>query len=226
MDRNELNARVKAMAAAGAVELNISRRNKKLVPNADTNFIIWNIPARVTCPHATAMCKKYCYAVKAETAYKDCLPSRRRNLEETKADTFVRDMTYTILKVAAGSRKKNLIVRIHESGDFYNPAYTGKWLEIMRNCADVPGIKFIAYTKSFPFFDGVKLPDVFALRASIWADTPAAFLEMIARNGWNTYSAVEKFTDADTFHQCRCEDCATCGKCWDNGTHEINCEIH
>lgn len=209
----------------GVIPCNVSRENKKLKPTKETGFIIWNIPAKATCPYATDECAIHCYARKAEIAYPDCLPCRKRNLKESMQKDFARRMAFTILSIAKGTRKKKLIVRIHESGDFYNKAYVMAWLEIMKAC-DGLNIVFIAYTKSFPFFDGMTLPQNFALRASIWSDTPDRFIEMIKRNGWNTYSAVEKFTDNDSFHQCRCEDCANCGACWNNEIHEINCEIH
>lgn len=205
--------------------LSVSRDNKKLVPNDTTNFIIWNLPAKITCPYATPHCKSLCYAIKSEVAYPDCLPSRMKHLEDSKRDDFVERMTLTILKVAYGMRKKELIVRIHESGDFYNKAYVEKWLKVMDNCKFDKRIKFIAYTKSFKFFDGVNLPKNFSLRASVWDDTKEEDLETIKRNNWNIYTAVKKFEKGDKFTRCRCSDCATCGKCWKN-YKDIRCEIH
>lgn len=205
--------------------LNISRRNKKLVPNDETAFIIWNLPAIKTCPYACPNCKAACYARKAEIAYPDCLPARERNFQDSMKDSFVLDMTKTILSIAKGTNKRYIIVRIHESGDFYNKAYTNKWLAIMNNCRIDSRIKFIAYTKSFVYFDGVKLPKNFSLRASIWNDTKPEQIEIVKRNGWNIYTAVEKFQTGDNFTRCRCKDCATCKKCWQN-YKDIRCEIH
>ncbi len=203
----------------------ISDGNKKLVPNKETAFLIWNIPAVVTCPFKTKMCSSACYAIKAEKAYKQVLPSRKDNLKMSLLPSFVDDMTDIILNKARKTRKPRLIVRIHESGDFYNKAYADKWLQIIRNCECESKITFIAYTKSFAFFDGIELPKNFKLRASVWSDTDASQLEIIKRNGWSIYTAVEKFTDHDDFHQCRCSDCASCGKCWSD-EKLICCEIH
>lgn len=216
---------IAACKARNVLRVNVSRENKKLVPSGDIAFIIWNLPAIITCPHATEHCKAACYALKAERAYPDCLPSRERNFQASRADDFAIRVAYTILSIAAGTRKKKIIVRIHESGDFYNREYVKKWLAVMEMCKGA-NITFIAYTKSFPFFDGVALPENFALRASIWDDTTEKALDTIERNSWNIYTAVERFTSSDTFHQCRCSDCATCGKCWDNSVHDIRCEIH
>ena len=209
-----------------AYKLNVSRKNKKLVPNDLVDFIIWNLPAKKTCPGRTAHCSGDCYACKAERVYPSVLPARERNFEESKKDGFAMNMAYTILSIASRSKKPAIIVRIHESGDFYNREYMEKWLLVMELCKVDPRIRFIAYTKSFKFFDGVALPYNFSLRASVWDDTPAEDLEIIARNGWDIYTAVDKFTEADKFTQCRCSDCATCGKCWGREDHDIRCEIH
>ena len=212
------------LSAIGYAACNVSRQNKNLVPNADTAFIIWNLPAIKTCPYATEACKKACYARKSEKAYPQVLPARNRNFEESMQNDFVFRMAYTILKIRKGTNKR-IIVRIHESGDFYNKAYAEKWMRIVDYCAN-ENIQFIAYTKSFKYFDGVKLADNFSLRASVWADTKPEQLNIISRNNWNIYTAVEHFTDNDNFTQCRCEDCATCGHCWNNALKDIRCEIH
>lgn len=210
-----------------AEALNHSHSNMKLKPNAFVDYVIWNLPAVTTCPGRTAHCEGACYARKAEKAYPTCLPSRERNLQITKESTFVRNMVYTILKRRFYSRKKLLVVRIHESGDFYSRKYAFDWLEIMRIIESTgERIRFIAYTKSFAFFDGVKLPKCFSLRASVWDDTPAEDMEMIKRNGWTIYTAVEKFSDSDTFTRCRCEDCSSCLQCLNGNAKVIACEIH
>ena len=225
MLKNRKNsAFVKACRKAHVEKLNMSHENKKLIPSENVDFLIWNIPARKTCPFRTPHCSEKCYAVKAEQAYPECLPCRERNLQESMKDDFIERAVYTILDRRARSKKKWVVVRIHESGDFYNQKYANAWLEIIRRCSG-ERIKFIAYTKSFPYFDGVKLPKEFKLRASIWDDTKPEFIETIKRNGWNIYTAVEQFQKGDKFTRCRCSDCATCGKCWKN-YKDIRCEIH
>lgn len=207
-----------------------SDENRKLVPTKEVNFFIWNLPAIWTCPFRTAMCEKECYAIKAEQAYPEVLPARWDNFAMSKLPTFVTDMTAMITDRAKRMRKPELIVRIHESGDFYSRRYAMDWLQIVRNVesADLKGkrVRFVAYTKSFLYFDGIELPESFTLRASVWADTKPEQLAIIERNKWPVYTAVEKFTENDTFHQCRCEDCANCGKCIDKNVPLICCEIH
>lgn len=214
-----------AMKSAKIEKLNVSRGNKKLISNDHVSFLIWNLPAKLTCPGGTTMCKLACYAVKAELAYPTVKPARIQNQLDSMKDDFVTRMYYTILSALHYDKlNRKIIVRIHESGDFYNKAYAEKWLKI----ADLlkgENVTFICYTKSFRFFDGVKLPKKFKLRASIWADTPAGDLEIIKRNNWNVYTAVESFQKGDKFTRCRCKDCGTCQKCWRN-YKDIRCEIH
>ena len=204
----------------------ISDSNHKLVPSKLVNFLIWNIPAVKTCPFRTKLCERFCYAKKAEWFRPNALPARLDNYKASLLDSFVPDMVSIILNKAKRQRKPQLIVRIHESGDFYNKAYAMKWIEIARQCSVDSKITFIAYTKSFEYFDGVQLPKNFSLRASIWADTKPEQIAIILRNQWPIYTAVEHFTENDAFTQCRCSDCATCGKCWDSTVKDIRCEIH
>lgn len=216
---------VKTCEAIGIKPLTISEGNMKYHNSEKIRFIIWNLPYKSTCPFATEVCKKICYAKKAETAYPDCNPSRVAHFEESKRNDFALRMAYTILSIAMKDRTgRKVVVRIHESGDFYNLDYLKKWLDVMDMCKGA-NVQFLAYTKSFPFFDGRELPKNFSLRASIMEDTPQWLMDIINRNGWKTYRAVEKFNKGDKFTRCRCKDCATCKKCWSNYS-DIRCEIH
>lgn len=208
----------------------VSNKNHKLVPTETTAYFIWNLPAVYTCPYATNECICNCYALKAERRFpfskSSAIRSRVRNYLFSKRADFVEIMTEEIISYAKNCRKPYLIVRIHESGDFYSQQYVEKWLQIIDNCKAYTNITFYAYTKSFKFFDGKQLPDNFTLRASVWCDTEESQKELIKKNKWTVYTAVEKFTANDNFHQCRCDDCANCGKCQDKKVPLICCEIH
>ena len=212
--------------------INLSHGNKKLVSNEDIAFLIWNLPAVITCPYRTAHCETACYALKAERNYPDALPSRMRHFEISRNPEFVDRMIFTILTELSRPSNKNrkIVFRIHESGDFYNMAYAKAWLEIMDYFKNNSKIVFVAYTKSVCFFDGLELPRNFKLLASVWDDTKPANLEIIARNHFKIYTAYKgddlKRALASGFVKCRCEDCATCGKCWNRSKKSIVCEIH
>lgn len=205
--------------------LNVSNGNKKLISNDEIRFIVWNLPSVITCPFRTPHCEEKCYARKAEQAYPDCLPSRMRNFEISKRDDFADWMTFTILDIVLNDpKKRKYIVRIHESGDFYNQKYADAWMQVIKNCTG-ENITFIAYTKSFKYFDGRKLHKQFRMRASLWDDTKPEQLEIVKRNDWMIYTAVEQFKKGDEFYRCRCSDCARCKWCWSK-RKDIRCEIH
>lgn len=213
---------VKALAAL----VSVSRGNKKLIPDKLHKFIIFNLPAVLTCPFRTPHCEKFCYARKAETAYPDCLPARKRNLKATLSPDFVDIMTAYIRRVMSGKAYRNaksVVVRIHESGDFYSQEYFNKWLAIANNCADIQNLQFMAYTKSLPFVHDI--PDNMTLRSSIWDDTTPEMVAMTAEKNLPIYTAVDKFTDEPEENRCGCENCATCRKCW-AAVKTLLCEIH
>lgn len=212
-----------------------------------TKWLIFNIPAVFTCPFRTRMCggylrgeKRYevdpvtgktvdkkadCYAVKAESAYPSVIPARKDNFRATLMPEFVDMMTAIILRTAKNMKKERLIVRIHESGDFYTKHYAELWLQIARNCSHDTRIVFWAYTKSFPFFDGVALPENFRLRASVWADTDPAQLAIIECNQWPIYTVYDGQLP-DGYTECFCKDCGNCNQCGDMSIKAIACKRH
>ena len=212
--------------------IELSHGNKKLRSNTRVSFLVWNLPAVVTCPHATDQCKTFCYAKKAEKAYPTCLPSRQRHFDISRGADFVTRMIYTIETELQRPKNKTrkVVFRIHESGDFYNRDYAEKWLSIMRHFENVDNLIFVAYTKSVVFFDGVELPKNFRILASVWSDTSVENLDVIKKNNFRIYTAYSKqalaVAVASGFSFCPCEDCATCGKCWNDFTNHIACEIH
>lgn len=206
--------------------------NKKLVNNDQTRFIIWNMPADITCPFATDQCKKSCYAKKAERVYPSVLPSRQLNFNESRDPEFAENMIYTIEQYAAKKSfaDKKIIFRIHESGDFYNQTYADAWIKIADHFAGTDlDITFMAYTKSIQFFVNQVIPENMVVRFSIWNDTS---MNQISLNDQVTnfpvYTAVSKDFDFEKYNysKCDCSDCANCGKCWDRENAKIACIIH
>ena len=218
-----------------------ARSNKKLQPNKNTKFLIWSLPAIKTCPNACDACKYWCYAVKSEKAYPDCLPCRERNLKATKRADFVEIMTTYIRNAASHhtyKAAKRIVVRIHESGDFYSQEYYNAWIEIAKNCSDIKNIVFMAYTKSVAFVkNGPAAPANMVVRFSLWNDTPDRKGNMLAGSSADdiatakalnlpVYSAVEEFTTESKKTRCDCVDCGTCNKCWCKAIEMLLCEIH
>lgn len=215
----------------------ISDGNKKLVSNQKPRFLIWSIPARKTCPFATAHCSENCYAVKAERMYPDCLPARMKNYDFSKTDNFVPFMVSAIHHVCnlkAYKEAEHVTIRIHESGDFYSVEYLEKWLDIAEACSDIVNLDFSAYTKSIPYLiqackDGYNLAESkIRFISSIWDDTaPDRKAETEALN-LPIYTAFENGLWDDTYTKCECADCGNCRKCYrgETATNRIAVTIH
>lgn len=213
---------------------NLSNGNKKLVSDSNVRFLIWNIPAVTTCPFRTAACERACYARTAEKVYPGCLPSREKNFIASKQADFVDRMVATIdnyMQRKAYRNAKEIRFRIHESGDFYNQVYADKWIEIARRTSNYRNLVFLAYTKSFPYFDGKSLPSNFQLLASIWSDTKKSQLDIVMRNGWRIYTAIpENYIETAKeygFTECTCTNCNDCKTdCYHKGNDLIAVRLH
>ena len=60
--------------------LGLSHGNLKLKENKRVGFLVWNIPAVITCPFRTDHCTECCYALKAEIQHTNtCKPARARH---------------------------------------------------------------------------------------------------------------------------------------------------
>lgn len=226
MDKNAKNAirstvETKTWAALqeDSLFIKLSEGNKKLKPNKKVRFLIWNIPAIKTCPYRTEQCERYCYAIKPERHRPNVRESRERSLRLAETAGFVFRMIFTIesyLSRPVYKKAKRVVVRVHESGDFYSREYVKKWLEVARYFKDNKRVVFMAYTKSIDFFDGLQVPDNFKIRYSVWEDTKPSQIAKAKRRGYPIYTAVDSFTTEPNKSRCRCDDCATCGKCWSN----------
>lgn len=208
--------------------LYLSTGNRKLKSTENVRFLIWNLPSVITCPYSTEMCRKYCYARKAERLYPAVMACRENNLRASQEENFIEDMR-NMISAEITKRSyigKTILFRVHESGDFYSVDYCKKWLEIARL---FPAIKFLAYTKSLEFFHNLVLPNNFTLRASIWADTAQDQLIEIDAKNYPTYGAVNKaeFEKIPAKNKCDCGvGCGNCGKCWNKSTVNIITQIH
>jgi len=201
----------------------IAHENSKLKDTNEIAFLIWNLPAMITCPGATADCMRNCYARKAER-FESVRRSRARNLAWARRADFVDAMTAALndkLFTKAGKLRKpykgkKVVFRVHESGDFFGKAYIRAWFEIARR---FPEIQFFAYTKSFKIYAAVirECPENFTIRGSIWADTATDDIKFITDNNMPYYTAVPADMLLDTLAAvaksaaCDCE--SGCGAC-------------
>jgi len=203
--------------------ITLSTSNAKYIPTVDNRYLIWNLPAELTCPFASDGCKMFCYAKKAERMYPSVLPSRLYHYELSKSIRFVDMMIISItyyINTPSFKKAKTIDFRLHESGDFYSREYVLKWFEIMRAFAHISKLRFFTYTKSFVFFSRDELTALsnFTLSGSI--DNTTTEIQVLRCDGLGIqkYIAVpEKEVKAySTAHICRCADCGKCRYCINN----------
>ena len=198
----------------------LSNGNMKLKGDTKNQFIIWSLPACITCPFKTALCEKYCYAKKAERMYKNTRVSRNQNLVDSLQDDFIERIKYLIIEKANPNKK--IWFRIHEGGDFYSVEYVNKWIEIAKA---FPTITFMAYTKSIDFI-GDTLPKNFVTRFSIWSDTKKSMLDKAVKRGILTYEAIPKKELSERKEYHCIGDCQTCKVCYNSNIKAIVTGIH
>lgn len=206
--------------------------NKKLQNTSNVSFIIWNLPSVITCPFRTEQCEKLCYAKKAERLYPSVSPSRQRNFDASRKADFIANMVFTLEAEISHneSHGKKSVVRIHESGDFYNETYANAWLQIAEHFED-RNVVFMAYTKSVRYFYGKSIPKNMVIRFSLWADTNPQQKALAEAMQLPTYSAdkvdvVDNMVAKGYATKCDCADCGNCGKCWDVTVKRIYCVFH
>lgn len=232
-----------AAVLAGAQVLSMVQKirfqsgNKKLAADDAIAFIIFSLPAVLTCPGATVECMRNCYARRDErfTSVRSSriinyLISKRDNFE-TILENAIRNQIYTrkgtLRKRYQG---KEIVFRIHESGDFYSDRYMLAWFHV---AARFPEITFFTYTKSFKMYERCmsERPANFEVRASVWSDTTPEEIGTIARCGMSIYTAydaagVQQAIDNGAT-RCTCESCTKCGcACARHENREIVTEIH
>lgn len=103
-----------------------------------------------SCPGATSVCEKICYAGKLEKVYKgvkNVLVSNYEqlvNASELEQYNLIADM---IADFVADCDRRNApkLFRIHWDGDFFNEQYTRAWAKVIR---DFDNVQFWVYTRS------------------------------------------------------------------------------
>ena len=162
--------------------LKFSNGNAKL----GKQTLIFNLPAGKTCPGAS-LCKAFavmgadgrtkvqdgsetvfrCFAASSEAQYPATFAARSENLvsiAQALLDGGVDAAADLINNGIQNHRTRNTkLVRIHESGDFFNLAYLLAWIEVAKQN---PDLKFYCYSKSLDLFVNQELPSNFYLTAS------------------------------------------------------------
>jgi len=167
----------KLRKTGGKVKLHLAEHGSLngFVPRPKAYRVVsFNIPAGgyemedkayTTCPGAGA-CLALCYARQGTFLFKGSKRVRIDNhqLLLTTYATSGLDGVVDILDHAVKSMSKRVaVVRLHDSGDFFKKWYVEAWMEVIKRNTD---ILFYAYTKSFPMFKGMDIPDNFRVTYS------------------------------------------------------------
>lgn len=100
----------------------------------------WSLPARLSCPGATAACILLCYALRGRYRTGSIRDRLVAMFALSKKATFVAAMARAIAHAFAR------VVRVHVAGDFYDAEYVRKWVAIAQAR---PATVFYAYTRSW-----------------------------------------------------------------------------
>ena len=97
----------------------------------DYRYAQCNTRAIKDCPFRSKGCEAVCYATKGNHRFQSVKDSRETSYRETLKPDFPELMTNSIKKAKQSKRYKNavMIIRIHESGDFYSVQYLRKWIK-------------------------------------------------------------------------------------------------
>ena len=209
--------------------IHIIEGNAKLTGSENKVFLIFNLPARTTCPFKTQICDYTCYAA-PEERYPTVRKSRQDNLAASMKDSFVSDMIEAIYKAINKSkyRGKQIYFRIHSSGDFYSQEYYEKWVDIVN---EFPDINFGVYTKSLQYvLNGYYDPDNInmAISYSVMPDTDSKNIHYALAYGLKTFTAYPLNKEIPSDHAKCPGQCGDCTICYHkhNGIKQIGIYFH
>ena len=195
------------------------------------NYAQFNTRALKDCPFKSAGCTAVCYATKGNHVFPSVTESREHSFMDSQRADFAEAMVYTIHTEQKSKRYSSavMLIRIHESGDFYSLQYLRKWVQVWKAVEHNDGVQFTVYTKSFKFFlmlseeetsivNGCLVSGRVAINLSLDDTTTSeqwkAYYECKKRfPKMNTYYCTEHVDNVKHDNVCDCADCAKCGKC-------------
>lgn len=158
-----------------------------------------------SCPGATSVCEKVCYAGKLEKIYKGVRTALLHNwelLKDADLDTMrhlIHDMISEFVdetdRIIARGNEATYDFRIHWDGDFFSRDYAIAWSDVIRA---FPNVNFWAYTRTFDVVDILAGIDNLSLYLSADADNIVKANAIAAE-----FPSVKIATLADTFDEAR-----------------------
>lgn len=174
------------------LERSTDRKTANLANKGGTAAVIKNafgLPSgtEYSCPGATEICSKVCYAGKLEGQYKNFLGLVLRNWDKVKDASYyeLADLIFAMVEefvAECDKRGAEKVFRIHHDGDFFSIDYARAWAHVIRL---FPSVRFWAYTRSFtedcnvvPFL--VDIPNL-ALYISVDSENSVAAVGIVNR---------------------------------------------
>lgn len=112
----------------------------------------WGIPAyksqngTLTCPNASK-CIIGCYAKSGAYVWSTVAQAYENRLSLSRTKGFEHVIVSQIDKLMSKHKTGTIMLRIHDSGDFYSQSYFDTWLKIAQVYLNEPRVQFYAYTK-------------------------------------------------------------------------------
>jgi len=136
-------------------ELSVFTQNAKMKKSSEEDVVIYNfgIPAFLsqsgikTCPNA-GNCAAGCYARSGTFLWNNVQGAYERRLLLTQHSLFAEVIMFEVDKLISKAKGKKVLLRIHDSGDFYSEEYQKMWYDIAESYSSRPDVLFYAYTKS------------------------------------------------------------------------------
>lgn len=134
--------------------MQIFTQNAKMKRSSQNGIHLYNfgIPAfqsetgLLTCPNAVN-CVSGCYARMGAYIWPKVKQAYEARLALTQSDTFQTEISNALNKLLKRHKTGLILIRIHDSGDFYSLDYFKKWNDIALAYQSETRIKFYAYTK-------------------------------------------------------------------------------
>jgi len=155
-----------------------------------------------SCPGATPLCEKVCYAGRIEKQYKNFMAVMLSNWEALQGKTqtqMARLISEMVQDFALECIRKNVpaYFRIHHDGDFFSEDYARAWAEV---CKAYPSVQFWVYTRSFT-------PTLNVIPHIVGIDNLSVYISVDTHNVQHATAIVEEFPSvkiamlADTFDE-------------------------
>jgi hypothetical protein len=153
MFRNYAQDEIKALQIETGVK-SVFTQNAKMKRSSQNGIHLYNfgIPAFrsksgiATCPNARH-CVAGCYARSGAYVWSTVAQAYENRLDLTRTKGFEQVITYHIDKLLKKHPTGSILLRIHDSGDFYSQAYQEAWYLIASQYENNPRVQFYAYTK-------------------------------------------------------------------------------